>query len=182
MYRFNYHVAATDIHLSIYSVDILLPAVGRSCRPRRPPPWSPWPCTWRAGGSWCSASKTSIRRFVITEKAWLKAATTAFNQEKALVGAFSVITNLRMELFEALLHWYDVVRVERNSDPSSDWWLLTIVAGHDAKLAWVKLLIHGHGYLILSRFGEQWVGGPSLHLEEVEFRLKIYYKDYLHRD
>ena len=27
----------------------------------------------------------------------------AFNQEKALVGAFSVITNLRMELFEALI-------------------------------------------------------------------------------
>ena len=27
----------------------------------------------------------------------------AFNQEKALVGAFSVITNLRMELFQALL-------------------------------------------------------------------------------
>ena len=26
----------------------------------------------------------------------------AFNQEKALVGAFSVITNLRMELFDAL--------------------------------------------------------------------------------
>ena len=26
-----------------------------------------------------------------------------FNQEKALVGAFSVITNLRMELFDALL-------------------------------------------------------------------------------
>ena len=26
----------------------------------------------------------------------------AFNQEKALVGAFSVITNLRMDLFEAL--------------------------------------------------------------------------------
>ena len=68
-----------------------------------------------------SASKCSIRRFVITEKAptrafsWLKAATTAFtfktllrhyanNQEKALVGAFSVITNLRMDLFEALLH------------------------------------------------------------------------------
>ena len=30
----------------------------------------------------------------------------AFNQEKALVGAFSVITNLRMELFEALAAWY----------------------------------------------------------------------------
>ena len=27
----------------------------------------------------------------------------AFNQEKALVGAFSVITNLRMELIEALV-------------------------------------------------------------------------------
>ena len=26
---------------------------------------------------------------------------SAFNQEKALLGAFSVITNLRMELFEA---------------------------------------------------------------------------------
>ena len=26
----------------------------------------------------------------------------AFNQEEALVGAFSVITNLRMDLFEAL--------------------------------------------------------------------------------
>ena len=77
-----------------------------------------------------SASKSSIRRFVITEKAptrafsWLKAAITAFtfktlskhnanppahpicpfNQEKALVGAFSVITNLRMDLFEALVN------------------------------------------------------------------------------
>ena len=30
-------------------------------------------------------------------------AVVAFNQEKALVGAFSVITNLRMELFQALL-------------------------------------------------------------------------------
>ena len=57
-----------------------------------------------------SASKSSIRRFVITEKAptrafsWLKAASVlnvkavvaAFNQEKTLVGAFSVITNLRI--------------------------------------------------------------------------------------
>ena len=40
-----------------------------------------------------SASKSSIRRFVITEKA------PTFNQDKALVGAFSVITNIRMELF-----------------------------------------------------------------------------------
>ena len=34
----------------------------------------------------------------------MKAVVAAFNQEKALVGAFSVITNLRMELFEALTH------------------------------------------------------------------------------
>ena len=33
----------------------------------------------------------------------MKAVVAAFNQEKALVGAFSVITNLRMKLFEALL-------------------------------------------------------------------------------
>ena len=32
----------------------------------------------------------------------MKAVVAAFNQEKALVGAFSVITNLRKELFEAL--------------------------------------------------------------------------------
>ena len=33
----------------------------------------------------------------------MKALVGAFNQEKALVGAFSVITNLRMELFQALV-------------------------------------------------------------------------------
>ena len=32
----------------------------------------------------------------------MKAVVAAFNQEKALVGAFSVITNLLMELFQAL--------------------------------------------------------------------------------
>ena len=32
----------------------------------------------------------------------MKAVVATFNQEKALVGAFSVITNLRMDLFEAL--------------------------------------------------------------------------------
>ena len=35
---------------------------------------------------------------------YVNAVVAAFNQEKALVGAFPVITNLRMELFEALLH------------------------------------------------------------------------------
>ena len=33
----------------------------------------------------------------------MKAVVAAFNQEKALIGAFSVITNLRMDLFEALV-------------------------------------------------------------------------------
>ena len=37
----------------------------------------------------------------------VKAVVAAFNQEKALVGAFFVITNLRMELFEALLFTVD---------------------------------------------------------------------------
>ena len=32
----------------------------------------------------------------------VKAVVAAFNQEKTLVGAFSVITNLQMDLFEAL--------------------------------------------------------------------------------
>ena len=42
----------------------------------------------------------------------MKAVVAAFNQEKALVGAFSVITNLRMELFEALVDTTpEVVRV-----------------------------------------------------------------------
>ena len=44
----------------------------------------------------------------------MKAVVAAFNQEKALVGAFSVITNLRMELFEALKpshNWQQAVRV-----------------------------------------------------------------------
>ena len=34
----------------------------------------------------------------------MKAVVAAFNQEKALVGAFSVIMNLRMELFQALVN------------------------------------------------------------------------------
>ena len=37
----------------------------------------------------------------------MKAVVAAFNQEKALVGAFSLITNLWMDLFEALLSTHD---------------------------------------------------------------------------
>ena len=45
----------------------------------------------------------SIYRLTGSRELNVKAVVAAFNQEKALVGAFSVITNLRMELFEALV-------------------------------------------------------------------------------
>ena len=45
----------------------------------------------------------------------MKVVIATFNQEKALAGAFSVITNLRMELFEALIstprHSFYFVRI-----------------------------------------------------------------------
>ena len=40
----------------------------------------------------------------------MKAVVAAFNQEKALVGAFSELTNLRMELFQALMQTLDITR------------------------------------------------------------------------
>ena len=50
----------------------------------------------------------------------MKAVVAAFNQEKALVGAlvgaFSVITNLRMELFHALVHSTDVLTAQVPED------------------------------------------------------------------
>ena len=55
----------------------------------------------------------------------MKAVVAAFNQEKALVGAFSVITNLRMELLQALvlmLHLLYIVM--RKPPPSPMLWLL----------------------------------------------------------
>ena len=42
----------------------------------------------------------------------MKAVVAAFNQEKALVGAFCVITNFRMELFEALVETHHEARWE----------------------------------------------------------------------
>ena len=48
----------------------------------------------------------------------MKAVVAAFNQKKALVGAFSVLTNLRMELFQALV----VTRRWRWSP--AEWWLV----------------------------------------------------------
>ena len=49
----------------------------------------------------------------------MKALVGAFNQEKALAGAFSVITNLRMELFQALMLMYWSSEPERD-DRGSD--------------------------------------------------------------
>ena len=46
----------------------------------------------------------------------MKAVVAAFNQEKTLVGAFSVITNLRMELFEALIDTDGVCRTLLSPD------------------------------------------------------------------
>ena len=56
----------------------------------------------------------------------MKAVVAAFNQEKALVGAFSVITNLRMELFQALVALV-VVDVGRQGAETQ---YLTIHSGH----------------------------------------------------
>ena len=43
----------------------------------------------------------------------MKAVVAAFNQDKALVRAFSVITNFRMDLFEALV---DTSHVKQRAD------------------------------------------------------------------
>ena len=45
----------------------------------------------------------------------VKAVVAAFNQEKALVGAFSMITNLRMELFQALVVTCQVSQARRQA-------------------------------------------------------------------
>ena len=50
----------------------------------------------------------------------MKAVVAAFNQEKALVGAFSVIANLRMELFQALVPSLAVTGTFPNSMPGSN--------------------------------------------------------------
>ena len=46
----------------------------------------------------------------------MKAVVAAFNQEKALVGAFSVITNLRMELFEALDETVNILKERKKRE------------------------------------------------------------------
>ena len=84
----------------------------------------------------------------------MKAVVAAFNQEKALVGAFSVITNLRMELFEALLdivpdnnpqHWHTgrgtfCSHVKASSDIRIKWGSATIYVQVASGLQWVAVI------------------------------------------
>ena len=90
----------------------------------------------------------------------MKAVVAAFNQEKALVGAFSVITNLRMELFQALgstgQHQGSrpAVRINQTSDgvqpvtsqgqDSSDTLSATQIITHFQQ--WSTSLVHTHSH------------------------------------
>ena len=47
----------------------------------------------------------------------VKALVGALNKEKTLVGAFSVITNLRMDLFEALVSYHDGLMMDAPESP-----------------------------------------------------------------
>ena len=56
----------------------------------------------------------------------MKAVVAAFNQEKALVGAFSVITNLRMDIFEALVIMLPLCHQATGYNEAADWGILVI--------------------------------------------------------
>ena len=57
----------------------------------------------------------------------MKAVVAAFNQEKALVGAFSVLTNLRMELFQALISTVSTVSSRNYEDNETPAPVLTLI-------------------------------------------------------
>ena len=59
----------------------------------------------------------------------MKAVVAAFNQEKALVGAFSVITNLRMDFFEALVSVGQVLHTVQAVAPEQCWGRLHAATG-----------------------------------------------------
>ena len=84
----------------------------------------------------------------------MKAVVAAFNQEKALVGAFSVITNLRMQLFESLVSKPDQSqRGVWSRDPvlPSDWLLQVrastpmFLLARRVKATGVKMVLSGEG-------------------------------------
>ena len=87
----------------------------------------------------------------------MKAVVAAFNQEKALVGAFSVITNLRMDLIDG---WTDVdCRVEPVQCLASRYlWVgrvqLSRPSGADVK--WYLLITTWHYKIISLRFTRRW--------------------------
>ena len=89
----------------------------------------------------------------------MKAVVAAFNQEKALVGAFSVITNLRMELFEALFQVAYVVMtmadsprpgvwaLEKSKDNGNTWTPWQYFASNDAECQ-KYFGIHANGKIV----------------------------------
>ena len=59
----------------------------------------------------------------------MKAVVAAFDQEKALVGAFSVIMNFRMEIFEALVTGDPLLTVPGCSQPNDQARVVAPVVG-----------------------------------------------------
>ena len=79
----------------------------------------------------------------------MKAVVATFNQEKALVGAFSVLRNLRMELFQAL------VATRSNNYLENFQFLMTAAAA--ARQAGAGLeLVHIMVFLFLAPAGQLW--------------------------
>ena len=104
----------------------------------------------------------------------MKAVVAAFNQEKALVGAFSVLTNLRMELFQALVEiWYDTWKDVRGKTSSNNlphstfsiWYqmqrwggncLATLVTSVEGEGRWCDVNKMMFKYFLLSCQAESW--------------------------
>ena len=96
----------------------------------------------------------------------MKAVVAAFNQEKALVGAFSVITNLRMELFQALLNTRSL------GHPTLG---LTIHWTRDPGPAWLLQLLSAVGHSVLFCDSEVDSGGQFGIIENVNVIRRKYY-------
>ena len=85
----------------------------------------------------------------------MKAVVAAFNQEKALVGAFSVITNLRMELFGALL------ATDNNNSPLTHGHFIRHGHGHAGRETYGPVFSRGGGG-ILMRYNSGLMRGSHL--------------------
>ena len=87
----------------------------------------------------------------------MKAVVAAFNQEKALVGAFSVLTNLRMELFQALPPTTTTTRHPRAGSTLACFYILNGILLYF--VAYTALNIYSdkmylHEIIVLNIFGE----------------------------